>query len=273
MDKKNVLLAGLPAAGKSTYITALWAVEKDGKSGHLLSCDGLPSESSYIDGMRDNWMVMKEVRRTAFAEPMEIDLPMKSTRTGESIILSLPDFKGEIYQRILDNSVSDDIKEWCEKSGGILFMLYLGNESPDLLQEQVSSTTEPKVDVEKVVMQTNDISLAIQNVLLMKYLYEKMDDIPISICFSSWDKVDNPEDKSVEEWVKVNHPCIYNFVKEHFYTYRFFGVSAQGADYDDLNEESGDELAVKTIEKKRAFIYTDKVSYDITEPIDFLMQE
>ena len=273
MEKKSILLAGLPAAGKSTYITALWAVEKDGKSGHLLTCDGLPSESSYIDGMRDNWMVMKEVRRTAFAEPMEIDLPMKNRRTGEKIILSLPDFKGELYQKILDNSVSENIEEWCEKSSGILFMLYLGNESPEVLQEQVSAATEPKVDVEKVVMNTNDISPAIQNVLLMKYLYDVMRDMPIAICFSSWDKVDNKNGKSVEGWVKENHPCIYNFVEEHFSTYCFYGISAQGADYDDLNEESGDELAVKTTEKKRAFIYTDKLSYDITEPIDFLMQE
>lgn len=273
MDKTNILLAGLPAAGKSTYITALWAVEKDGKSGHLLTCDGLPSESSYIDGMRDNWMVMKEVRRTAFAEPMEIDLPMKSSRTGEKIILSLPDFKGEIYQKILDNSVTEDVKNWCEKSSGILFMLYLGNESPELLQEQVSEITEPKVEVEKVVMNTNDISPAIQNVLLMKYLYDEMDDVPIAICFSSWDKVDNTGGKSVEEWVKENHPCIYNYVEEHFSTYRFYGISAQGADYDDLDEEHGDELAVKTTEKRRAFIFTDKVSFDITEPIDFLMQD
>ena len=81
METTNILLAGLPAAGKSTYITALWAVEKDGKSGHLLSCDGMPSESSYIDNMRENWMVLKEVRRTTFAEPQEIVLPMKKTQT------------------------------------------------------------------------------------------------------------------------------------------------------------------------------------------------
>ena len=43
--------------------------------------------------------------------------------------------------------------------------------------------------------------------------------------------------------------------------------------YDDLDEEHGDELAVKTTEKRRAFIFTDKVSFDITEPIDFLMQD
>lgn len=273
MDTTNILLAGLPAAGKSTYITALWAVEKDGKSGHLLTCDGLPSESSYIDGMRDNWMVMKEVRRTAFAEPMQIDLPMKSRRNGEKLTLSLPDFKGEIYQRIIDNTVSDDVKNWCEKSSGILFMLYLGNESPELLQEEVWESTEPKVELEGVVMGVNDISPTVQNVLLMKFLYDIMDDCPIAICFSSWDKVDNPKDKPVEEWVKDNHPCVFNYIEEHFSNYRFYGISAQGADYDDLNEESGDELAIKTTEKKRAFIYTDKVSYDITEPIDFLMQE
>lgn len=53
METTNILLAGLPAAGKSTFITALWAVEKDGKSGHLLTCDGMPSESSYRQYARE----------------------------------------------------------------------------------------------------------------------------------------------------------------------------------------------------------------------------
>lgn len=273
MNNKTILMAGLPAVGKSTYITALWAVEKDGKSGHLLTCDGLPSESSYIDGMRDNWMVMKEVRRTSFAEPMQIDLPMKSKTSGQKLTLSLPDFKGELFQRIIDNTVSNYVKDWCYKSDGILLMLYLGNNSPELLQEEVSESTEPKIELEKVVMSSNDISPAIQNVLLLKYLYGIMADCPIAICFSSWDKVDNPEDKSVEEWVKDNHPCIYNFVEEHFSAYCFYGISGQGVDYNDLDEEGGDKLAIMTTEKKRAFIYTDKVSYDITEPLYFLIQE
>lgn len=273
MEATNILLAGLPAAGKSTFITALWAVEKDGKSGHLLTCDGMPSESSYIDSMRENWMVLKEVRRTAFAEPQEIVLPMKSRQTGEKINLSLPDFKGEIFQKILDNAVSKEIEDWCDKSNGILFMLNLGDYSPKMLQEQVSDETKPKVDLEKVVMTSSDIDPAIQNVLLLKYLYERVDDIPIAICFSSWDTTDGIKGKSIDEWVLENHPCIYNYVKEHFSCYKFYGISAQGADYGELDENSGDELAEKTTLKERAFVYTDKKSFDITEPIDFLIKE
>lgn len=273
MDTTNILLAGLPAAGKSTYITALWAVEKDGRSGHLLTCDGMPPESSYIDSMRENWMVLKEVRRTAFAEPQEIVLPMKTSQTGEKINLSLPDFKGEVFQRVLDNAVSKEIEDWCDKSNGILFMLNLGGSSPQMLQEEVSDVTKPKVDSEKVVMTSNDIDPAIQNVLLLKYLYECMGDCTISICFSSWDAIDCNEGKSIEEWVVENHPCIYNYVKEHFSKFRFYGISAQGADYGELDENSGDELAEKTTLKVRAFVYTDKKSFDITEPIDFLIKE
>lgn len=273
MDSKNILLAGLPSVGKSTYITALWAVEKDGKSGHLLTCDGYPSESSYVDGMRDKWMVLEEVRRTTFAEPQEIVLPMKSSRDESKINLTLPDFKGEIFQKILDNIVSKEIDVWCEKSKGILFMLNLGNLSPEMLQEQLSDTAKPKLDLDKVSMTTNDIDPAIQNVLLLKYLYERMDDCPIAICFSSWDVADYTEGQIVEDWVKTNHPCIYNFVKAHYTNYRYYGISAQGADYSDLDEESEDELAEKTTQKKRAFVYRDHISYDITEPIDFLIKE
>ena len=273
MESTNILLAGLPSAGKSTYITALWAIEKDGKSGHLLSCDGLPSESSYIDGMRDNWMVLREVRRTSFAEPQEIVLPMKNKRTGTKIALALPDFKGEVFLRILDNVVSEDITKWCGKSSGVLFMLNLGGCSPEMLQEQVSDTARPKVEIEKVVMTTNDITPAIKNVLLLKYLFNQIGDCPIAICFSQWDIIDCEDGKNMEEWVRENHPCVYNFVVEHFSNYRYYGVSAQGADYIVLNEQQSDELAEKTTQKERAYVYTDKKSFDITEPIDFIISK
>jgi len=272
MENLNILLAGLPAAGKSTYITALWAVEKDGKSGHLLTCEGFPSETSYIDEMRDNWIELKEVRRTSFAEPMAIELPMKSRRNGKSIKLSIPDFKGEIFQRILVNREATDLNEWCKKSRGILFMTNLGSSSPEIFQEQCSETTTPILDQEKIVMTAHDIAPVIQNILLLKFLHSRMGDRPISICFSSWDKLDYDKDTHVEDWAKENHPCLYNFVVEHFSNYRFYGVSAQGADYTGLDNRSGDELAKKTTEKTRAYIYRESISYDITEPIDYLIQ-
>jgi hypothetical protein len=246
-------------------------VEKDGKSGHLLSCEGLPSESSYIDGMRDNWMVLKAVRRTAFAEPQEIVLPMKSRRTDEKISLVLPDFKGEVFQRILENTVSDNIREWCIKAEGILFMLNLGGSSPEFFQEEMSEAAKPRVEMEKVVMTSDDITDAIKNVLLLKFLWTVMGDCPISICFSCWDIRDVSEGISAEQWVKENHPCIYNFVEEHFTEYRYFGVSAQGADYQSLDYEHEENLAQKTTKKERAFVYTNKKSYDITEPIDYIL--
>lgn len=270
MDKTNILLAGLPDSGKSTYIAALWAVENDGNSDHLLSCDGYPSDSSYIDELRNNWMMLKEVRRTVFAEPQEIVLPMKSSRTKSIINLSIPDFKGEFFQRIIENS-SSELKAWCEKSSAVLFMMNLGNSSPEMLQEQISETSTNNVELEKVVMTSNEIDLAIKNVLLLKYFYNIMGDCPIAICFSLWDKIDDEGGLNVENWVKENHPCIYNYVKYHFSNYRYYGISAQGVDYSDLDGKSEDELVQKTKMKQRAYVYRDKVSYDITEPLDFLI--
>ncbi len=271
MKKTNIFLAGLPSVGKSTYLTALWAVEKDGRSGHLLTCDDFPSDSSYIDGMRNNWIELKEVRRTTFAEPTEIVLPMRSSRTGNKINLAMPDFQGEIFQRVISNSISSNIDEWCDRSDGILFMLRMPTTSPEMLQEQISPKTEPRLEMEKVVMQTKDIEVAIQNLILLKYLYSRMGDCPISLCFSLWDIADNANNETMEKWVKVNHPCIYNFVTEHFTKFRFYGISAQGASYEDLSEEEGDKLAEKTTKKQRAYVYTDQLSYDITEPLYFLI--
>ena len=150
-------------------------------------------------------------------------------------------------------------------------MLNLGNASPEFFQEEMSESAKPKVEMEKVVMTSNDITDAIKNVLLLKFLWGEIGDCPISICFSCWDIRDVAEGLTAEQWVKENHPCIYNFVAEHFTDYRYFGISAQGADYQGLDEEHEDDLAEKTTRKERAFVYTDKKSFDITEPIDYIL--
>ena len=45
-------------------------------------------------------------------------------------------------------------------------------------------------------------------------------------------------------------------------------LEKESPDYDRI-----DELAEKTTLKERAFVYTDHKSFDITEPIDFLIKE
>lgn len=69
----------------------------------------------------------------------------------------------------------------------------------------------------------------------------------------------------------ANKPSIFlQFYKSSFSNVKFYGISAQGLEYDDAKI---DEYQLLTERKQRAYIYTDKKSYDITEPFNFLISQ
>lgn len=267
-NKHTCLMVGLPSAGKTTYLAAFWAVEKEGDTGHKVSCLKYPEDTKYLDEIKNKWLSQEEVQRTTLSN--EIHLELVYAEEDKYLTLNVPDFKGEAFQMLLVNEQGDSIDRWIGQADGILFLV--PNIPADSLQDEVYGGDESDNKVAVAPSFTiNEVSLWTQNVMLLKYLYEKCGaTIPISICFSAWDEI-NAGGLSTEEWIKKEHRFFYNFVVNHFRTYKFFGISAQGKKYEEEGafDENLDELTSK---KKRAYVFTDKKTNDITEPIAFLLE-
>lgn len=268
-NNHSCLMVGLPSAGKTTYLAAFWAIEKEGNTGHKVSCSKYPADTKYLDEQKNKWLSQEKVQRTTLGT--EIHLDLKHTETGKCLTLHVPDFKGESFQRLLMNEVEDSIQNWIAQADSIVFFIpYIQSDS---LKDEVLGGDENSELVANTNFTINEVSLWTQNIMLLKYLHEKLgSSVPISICFSAWDEIVVETDtESVEEWIKTEHRFFYNFVKSHFDKFKFFGVSAQGKKYEreDAFDEKLDEL---THAKKRAYVFTDKKSNDITEPIAFLLE-
>lgn len=272
MMKNNCLIAGLPAAGKSTYIAALYSIEKEGDSGHALTCVKYPDNTSYLDGLRKCWLGMKVVNRTTLVEPAGIELVMKLKDNQEELTLKIPDFKGESYSNIVLNNISNELEQWCDESDSILF--FIRNLQPITLQDELPKDEKEQKEerIAQVDMELNDIPEMIQNIIVLKYLYQKMGKCKISVCVSAWDEIDNLEEgESVEAWIKRNFPFLFQFIETHFESPVYFGVSAQGVNYND-KKVSHTELIKRTEERKRAYIYRKKKDFDITKPLVALLE-
>lgn len=268
-NTKKCLIVGLPSAGKSTYIGAFWAIEKDGGTNHKLTCKEYPSDTTYLDALKKSWLEQNVVERTLNIEPQEIRLKLHSETTGNTLELHIPDFKGEIFQRILSNNVAEKAVQWCNETDCILYFIKYANE--DILQDEIPQTTASLelTQRESTAMQITDISEWTQNIMLLKYLHTQVDsDIPLAICISAWDKVNT--ELFIESWVKSKHLFLYNFIQQHFSNVKYYGVSAQGLEYRD---EKFEEYQKLTELKQRAYVYTDKKSHDITEPFEFLISQ
>lgn len=273
-NTKKCLIIGLPDAGKSSYIGAFWAIEKDGKTGHKLTCKEYPSDTTYLDALKKSWLEQTIVGRTINIEPQEIHLKLHSETTESTLELHIPDFKGEAFQRILSNNVMEKVTQWCGETDCILYFIKYAKE--DILQDEISQTVVASEPIqtgitrrESTTMQVEDISEWTQNIMLLKYLHTQVDsNIPLAICVSAWDKVNT--ELPIESWIQSKHPFLHNFLQHHFTNVKYYGVSAQGLEY---NDELFDKYQQLTELKQRAYVYTNNKSHDITEPFDFLITQ
>lgn len=270
-QEKKCLVVGLQDTGKSSYMAAFWVIERAGTSGHLLTFNKRPDNTQYLDSIGNNWLSQEPVNRSSNIEN-ELEFSLKHKDTGSIIELAIPDFKGERYKLILQNEVPSEIEKWLKECDRILFFLPPTNEKK--FNEELG--VEPKEDSERkpsASFSVDEIEPWIQNVELLKYIHEVKGNIKIAFCVSKWD-LKMTKNTTVQKWIEQNHLFFHTYVKYHFLNVRYFGVSAQGLNYEQRGELTEDRVSELTDEGKRAYISsgTDK-DYDITKPLAWLLED
>ena len=242
------LIAGLPAAGKSTYIGALAYILLNPVINQVLMLDENPDDLSYLNKLIDPWLNLEKIERT--------------TR-------GFADIAGEDYESIV-NMNSDVIASWSDKPDALL--LFINEWDNDVLKEQLGEDKQPAdKNAEPPAFELKDISSTVQNVLLLKELHLLFPWKRLAIGLSSWDKYQD-DYRSPIDMLKSRAPFLYNFVTHYFPNTYIFGVSAQGDEY---NKDNKNSLIERTEKGTRAFIVDSKgkQSYDLTLPLNFLISD
>lgn len=267
---KKCLVVGLQDTGKSSYLAAFWVIERNGTSGHLLTFNKRPDNTQYLDSIGNNWLEQESVNRSSNIQ-MELMFSLKHRASGSIIELAIPDFKGERYKLILQNEEPAEIEKWLKECDRILFFLPTQNEKK--FNEEYG--VEPKGSERKAspTFSVDEIEPWIQNVELLKYIHEKKGDIKIAFCISKWDLMMS-KNMTVKKWIEKGHLFFNTYVEHHFSKVKYFGVSAQGLDYDQRGGLTEDEVSELTDKGERAYISsgTDR-DYDITKPLAWLLEE
>ena len=167
---KKCIIVGLPEAGKSTYIGAFWAIEKDGDTGHKLVCSKYPEDSVYLDSLKSSWKKQKEVNRSNQLEENEIIFELSSQSSTEAITLCIPDFKGEKFQSIIQNNIASEIDKWFKESDTVLF--FLKYQERDTLQDETSFPNPENKQDQARVLTTNEMSEWTKNIILFSNFWQ-----------------------------------------------------------------------------------------------------
>lgn len=294
MDNRKCLIAGLPDAGKSTYLGALWYVlnndvNKD-KMSLKVSPDNLPENLEQLSILSNRWLKVEDMDRTSTDVPSNISFNLVSQSGGEDFSLEVPDFRGESIRQIITQNQSKEFDEWCLRADSLLYLMsnitpgiFADDFQPDDDEEEEfvkKESTVPEFEVKRM-------SAAAQNMLILRYLAEKKHYRKVVIGLTAWDKVvvTHP-DKTPEEYIKEASPALYNFIKYYYPSAMFMGLSAQGAEYE-YEDFKGDDGQVQkrvtetckkylreaTRKGERAFVVVEKErNADIALPIAELLR-
>lgn len=256
----KILIAGLPNAGKSTYIAALAYTLKEAKDDMIYKMVEVPEDMSVISNLYDSWLEQRSVDRTARGSA--VNIPLTIQKSSLTIELSLPDVAGEEFERLFQNQ-SDIIMSWSETPDALLFLI------KDLPTDVLVDSFDDSTTTSGLFPAFNPthMSAQIKNLLLVKELTKQFPFKKIAIGISAWDVKNCTGSPKV--YLQKHFPVFYNYIMHYYPDSYIFGLSAQGADY---NETNYDYLEESTQNGTRAYIINsaDKV-YDLTTPIDFLI--
>jgi len=262
------LIAGLPDAGKTTYIGALAYMLQNPINNQTWCLDKMPDDMSYLNKLSAPWLSLKPVDRTSRGSAYNIDLALKNQFSGETLQLSMPDIAGEDFSSIIQMQ-SDVIKGWAEKPDSLL--MFIKNLPTDVLVEDLENIDNLAKSDRLPSFELRDISPAIQNLLLLRELHNIYHWGKVAVGFSAWD-LQEKSFQSPREYLKIVSPFLHNFILHFFPDALIFGVSAQGVDYERIDNME-DELIVKTEKGERAYVVIDTIgkSYDLTLPLNHLV--
>ena len=279
---KQLLVVGLPATGKTTFLAALWHVAESTEIDCSLVLRELHGNREHLNKIRKDWLGCRRPDRTRVIDEQIVSMKLVRPGGEETIEVFFPDMSGESFRlQWTDRRWKKSYQELVEKAAGALLFIHPDeviepiriDEADRLLTELPESpdlgthTTEEFVEWDPSHAPTQ-----VKLVELLQFIstHRSAGSFRTGIIVSAWDLI-SESNKQPDEWVNGRLPLLSQYLKANSTSlpYRIFGLSAQGGDY--LRGDS-DRLARFTVPSKRIIVVgPDCGPHDLTAPVAWLM--
>ena len=265
------LMLGLPGSGKTTFLAALWYVVTSGEVSGALDLEALGPQNIYLNSIRDTWLVGDEFERTSMVvESSTMTLGVGGDDSHEVVI---PDLSGEhSRETFVSRAWPDELSTLVTSTEGILLFVHAEEiVAPRTIMEaqavlgdssQAGVVAEPSWTPDRSPTAVKLIDL----LQLAKWTRATESPTRLSLVASAWDLVEESF-SSPADWLAEEMPLLDQFLRNNpeAYSTRVFGVSAQGAQLDDVRKRL---VKLKSpSERIRVFVDNAPLSHDVTQPL------
>lgn len=309
---KAIVAMGLPESGKTTFLAALWHLLTNKKVLVRLSLVKLAAEeAAYLREIATRWVQAKKQERTFHFGNKTVKLTLQS-EGGEVFDLTFPDIAGEAFSQMWEMrectpSVADALR-----ASGVLLFIHVDKIKPpgwiaddaalaesmgeapgdihDDIQTDAQAAAEGAAPAdgqanaqgEKAVPWKPESSpTQVQLVDILRCLQALPLDIgprKLAVILSAWDKVED-DAVSPERFLEMHLPLLHQYLTHGLnagWEQRIFGVSAQGAEYDDVKgapTADADRMRDMEVPSQRIKVVVGEVtSHDLTVPVNWLLE-
>lgn len=233
----SVLLVGLPATGKTSYLSLLFLSILE-ESGSSIRLNGFGDDREYLNEIARRLQSGTEADHTEVgrASGLELSVSLPDSSGG---ILSIPDRSGETWEEALTGRTwSLPVAGSVSGSGGICFFISASDFPNDAtIVEANEAASALGIDSASVIPSGSEpvfeSSAQVQTVDLLQLLLRGSQKRVnrLSFIISAYDCA--PAGVTPNAWVRTNAPLLHQFMESnaHVLESRIFGVSAQGGSF------------------------------------------
>lgn len=295
------LIVGLPKAGKTTFIAALWYVVETNRVPGALSLVELPESRKHLNDLRERWLDCLEQVHTTTSSEKTVRLKLSDPSNGRSLELVVPDLSGESFElQWSHRQCSRLYYDLANEAGAVLVFINPDhvNESATIAEEEaLGSIVRETLGADKASTKhgaaaSSDVetvwepTLAPAQVKLVELL-QFVSNLPFSVrqrrvavIVSAWDQV-RAENMTPSEWLHVRMPLLDQYLEANsdLFNVQVFGISAAGGRPDTEQERRSGGHSEETTrlqahanqEERIEVLGTRSFGHDITAPIRLSM--
>lgn len=274
-DGDRLIVLGLPAMGKTTFLAALWHVVESREVAGALELVKLEGNSEYISGLREKWLNCESLGRTTNGQISPVRMQLREPGGGLEAALTLPDISGETFRaHLVERSWTPEYAGLAAEASGALLFIH-PNEITEPIRIDEAAPLAEAIGAEENggggrPWSDADIPTQVQLIELIQFHQVRMErPLRLGIIISAWDLVET-QGKSPTEWLDKTMPLLGQFLDSNADSLfvRIFGISAQGGKL-----EAADQLLAKGSPSQRIKVVDDGTSSnDITRPISWLLK-